>query len=217
MSILYENPADFHDITSGTSTGTPNYSAGPGYDYVTGMGSPIANLIVGSLVGTSTASYDKLVLAAPTAETAGKSFSLTVTAQKSSGATDTGYTGTDPIHQQRCPGRPAGELYLHSGRRWNVHVHGHAQDRRQPVDHRDGYLDVRHHRHALRDQRQPGLRQPVRPVRPSLDRDRGRGADRHGHRGRPLRQCGDRLHRHRPLHQQRHKGQPAGELHLHIR
>src|SRR5208337_3149073 len=93
MNILYKNPADFHDITSGTSTGTPNYSSGPGYDYVTGMGSPIANLIVGSLVGTSTASYDKLVLSAPTAETAGKSFSLTVTAQKSSGGTDTGYTG----------------------------------------------------------------------------------------------------------------------------
>jgi len=97
MSILYAlyaNPADFHDITSGTSTGTPNYSAGPGYDYVTGIGSPIANnLIVGSLVGTSTASYDKLVLSAPTAETAGKSFSLTVTAETSTGATDTGYTG----------------------------------------------------------------------------------------------------------------------------
>ncbi|MBV8126401.1 MAG: DUF4082 domain-containing protein [Planctomycetaceae bacterium] len=66
MSILYDNPTDFHDITSGTSTGTPNYSASPGYDYVTGLGSPIANLIVGSLDGTSTASYDKLVLAAPT-------------------------------------------------------------------------------------------------------------------------------------------------------
>ena len=94
MNILYENPADFHDITSGTSTGTPNYSAGPGYDYVTGLGSPIANLVVGSLDGTSTASHDTLVLAAPTAETAGTSFSLTVTAQNSSGATDTGYTGT---------------------------------------------------------------------------------------------------------------------------
>ncbi len=95
MNILYKNPADFHDITSGTSTGSPNYSAGIGYDYVTGMGSPIANLIVGSLDGTSTASHDKLVLTAtPTAETAGTSFSLTVTAQNSSGKTDTGYTGT---------------------------------------------------------------------------------------------------------------------------
>ncbi len=94
MDTLYKNPTDFHDITTGTSTGNPEYSAGPGYDYVTGMGSPMANLVVGSLVGTVTAPTDKLVVAAPTAETAGKSFSLTVTAQKSSGGTDTGYLGT---------------------------------------------------------------------------------------------------------------------------
>jgi len=94
MDILYENPAAFHDITSGTSTGRPEYSAGPGYDYVTGLGTPMANLVVGSLVGTSTASYDKLVLSAPTTETAGTPFSLTVTARNSSGATDTGYAGT---------------------------------------------------------------------------------------------------------------------------
>ncbi len=94
MNILYKSPADFHDITSGTSTGSPNYSAEPGYDYVTGMGSPLANLVVGSFDGSSAASNDTLVLTASTAETAGTSFSLTVTAQSSSGATDTGYTGT---------------------------------------------------------------------------------------------------------------------------
>ena len=49
-------PSDFHDITSGGSTSTssppgPNYSAGPGYDLVTGRGSPIANLVVGGLIG----------------------------------------------------------------------------------------------------------------------------------------------------------------------
>ena len=55
MTTLYKNPGDFHDITSGTSTGSPHYSAGPGYDYVTGLGSPMANLVVGSLDGTSTA------------------------------------------------------------------------------------------------------------------------------------------------------------------
>ena len=38
MNILHKNPADFHDITSGTSTGRPHYSGGPGYDYVTGLG-----------------------------------------------------------------------------------------------------------------------------------------------------------------------------------
>jgi subtilase family serine protease len=49
LPTLYQLPqSDFHDITSG-SNGT--YSAGPGYDLVTGRGSPVANLIVAGLVG----------------------------------------------------------------------------------------------------------------------------------------------------------------------
>jgi subtilase family serine protease len=49
LPALYQLPqSDFHDITSG-SNGT--YSAGPGYDLVTGRGSPIANLVVAGLVG----------------------------------------------------------------------------------------------------------------------------------------------------------------------
>jgi subtilase family serine protease len=45
---------DFNDITTG-SNGT--YSAGPGYDLVTGLGSPIGNLLVPDLAnyGTSPA------------------------------------------------------------------------------------------------------------------------------------------------------------------
>jgi hypothetical protein len=93
MDILYQNTSDFHDITTGTSTGDPEYSAGTGYDYVTGLGSPIANLVVSSLVGT-TSPHDTLVLTASAAETAGTSFSLTVTAETSSGTTDTSFTGT---------------------------------------------------------------------------------------------------------------------------
>ena len=49
------NAGDFHDITSGTSKGGPNYSAGPGYDLVTGLGTPKANLVVEALDGTSPA------------------------------------------------------------------------------------------------------------------------------------------------------------------
>ncbi len=44
---LYANkPGDFNDITSGTSLGSPNYSAGPGYDLVTGIGTPKADSVV---------------------------------------------------------------------------------------------------------------------------------------------------------------------------
>jgi hypothetical protein len=95
MDILYQNQGDFHDITSGTSTGNPEYTAGPGYDYVTGLGSPIVNLIVGSLVGrTSTTPPDTIAVSAPSSATAGKSFTYSVTAKNASGMVDTGFTGT---------------------------------------------------------------------------------------------------------------------------
>src|SRR5260221_1381849 len=49
QSALYNLPAtDFHDITTGSNGG---YGAGPGYDGVTGLGSPRANLVIQQLVG----------------------------------------------------------------------------------------------------------------------------------------------------------------------
>jgi hypothetical protein len=51
LPTLYNLPSsDFHDVTSG-SNGT--YSAGPGYDLTTGLGTPIANLLVPALAGYS--------------------------------------------------------------------------------------------------------------------------------------------------------------------
>jgi subtilase family serine protease len=51
QSAVYGLPAaDFHDITSGSNGA---YSAGPGYDLVTGLGTPIVNLIVPALAGNS--------------------------------------------------------------------------------------------------------------------------------------------------------------------
>jgi hypothetical protein len=94
QTTLYKNTSDFHDITSGTSTGSPNYSAGPGYDYVTGIGSPIANLVVQSLDGTGTTqSPDHLVVTGATTDVAGSSYTLTVTAETSTGAVDKSYVG----------------------------------------------------------------------------------------------------------------------------
>jgi subtilase family serine protease len=50
LPTLYSLPSsDFHDITSGFN----GYSAGPGYDLVTGRGTPIANLLVPALAGIS--------------------------------------------------------------------------------------------------------------------------------------------------------------------
>lgn len=48
---LYSLPsADFHDITSGFNG---RYSAGPGYDEGTGIGTPVANLLVPDLAGVA--------------------------------------------------------------------------------------------------------------------------------------------------------------------
>ena len=47
---LYDLPlSDFHDITSGNN----GFSAGTGYDLVTGIGTPLANLVIPALAGTS--------------------------------------------------------------------------------------------------------------------------------------------------------------------
>jgi len=48
---LYPIPADFHDIVSGTNGSCGAVcTAGPGYDFVTGLGSPLANEIIPALV-----------------------------------------------------------------------------------------------------------------------------------------------------------------------
>jgi Bacterial Ig-like domain (group 3) len=62
LPAMYSLPAsDFHDITTGSSnssTGGPSYSAGPGYDLVTGRGTPVANLLVPALVAYGTSSSE---------------------------------------------------------------------------------------------------------------------------------------------------------------
>jgi len=65
MTRLYTMPAsNFNDITSGASAGTIPQSAGPGYDAVTGRGTPKAALLVDALVGVSSAPAGVTLLAA---------------------------------------------------------------------------------------------------------------------------------------------------------
>jgi subtilase family serine protease len=51
LNVIYANPLAFHDITKG-SNGTcgTECEAGPGYDFVTGLGSPMAPQVVDALV-----------------------------------------------------------------------------------------------------------------------------------------------------------------------
>jgi subtilase family serine protease len=69
LPALYRLPqADFHDITWGDNGW---YFASPGYDLVTGRGSPVANAVVSGLVGVSGAAASKAAVAAakPAAKT----------------------------------------------------------------------------------------------------------------------------------------------------
>ena len=96
LPLLYSIAAgDFHDITGGTSTGTPNYPAATGYDLVTGRGSPYANLVVNDLVGVPpvpAATHFSVVASA--SSTAGTTLSVTVTALDASNNLFPGYLGT---------------------------------------------------------------------------------------------------------------------------
>jgi subtilase family serine protease len=50
LPALYQHPADFHDITSGSNGA---YSAHSGWDPVTGLGSPIANKLIPDLAAVA--------------------------------------------------------------------------------------------------------------------------------------------------------------------
>jgi hypothetical protein len=92
---LYGLPAsDFNDITTGGSTGNPPLNAGPGYDLVTGRGTPIANKIVADLIGSVAPAATHFSVSAPSTSTAGASFSVTVTALDANNNPFPGYSGT---------------------------------------------------------------------------------------------------------------------------
>jgi hypothetical protein len=97
LPMIYQlSSSDFHDVSSGTSTGSPRETAGSGYDLVTGRGTPIANKVITDLIGSTstTPTTAHFAVSAPTTATAGTSFTVTVTAQDASNNTVTGFTGT---------------------------------------------------------------------------------------------------------------------------
>ena len=93
--IYSVSPSDFNDITSGTSFGSPSYSAGPGYDLVTGRGTPRANLLVADLIGQTPApGATHFSVSAVSSTVAGAPFSITVTALDANNNVFKNYTGT---------------------------------------------------------------------------------------------------------------------------
>jgi hypothetical protein len=84
-------PSDYHDITSGSNGG---YSAGPGYDLVTGLGSPYANLIAPALIDSGTGSGPTITTpaSATPSPVTGTTTNLSVAATDPAGAATLTYT-----------------------------------------------------------------------------------------------------------------------------
>ena len=83
-------PGDFHDIT----TGNNGYPAGPGYDLVTGLGSPVANLLIPDLSAYGLASQSTIATQPPPTVVQGDPFGIVAQATDSLGIPDPTYTGT---------------------------------------------------------------------------------------------------------------------------
>jgi subtilase family serine protease len=81
------NPAYFYDVSQGSNGG---YDAGPPYDFVTGLGSPVANALVPALA-PSTQTPDFALSATPASQTvtAGTSAGYTVSATSMGGFSST--------------------------------------------------------------------------------------------------------------------------------
>jgi subtilase family serine protease len=100
-AIYSISSGDYHDITTGGNGGE---SAGPGYDEVTGLGSPRANLLVSDL-----AAYDlttKLVVSAepPASVKAGASFGFSVAVENAAGILEQNFNGSIMVSLGNNPG-----------------------------------------------------------------------------------------------------------------
>jgi hypothetical protein len=102
LPALYSLAAgDFHDITAGSNGG---FSAGPGYDEVTGQGSPVADVLASDLASYDIAPQLAVTAGPPTLVTAGEPFGLTVQVENPDGSLDVGYVGSVTIRLASNPG-----------------------------------------------------------------------------------------------------------------
>ena len=93
LQALYSLPAaDFNDVTSGYN----GFSATPGYDQITGRGSPIANSLVPDLVsyGLTTPTEFKVSVLGANSVVAGTPFLIAVQAANQFGSPVNNFTGT---------------------------------------------------------------------------------------------------------------------------
>lgn len=95
LPALYKLPSsDFHDITTG---GNQSFAAGVGYDQVTGLGTPKAELVVPDLIAWQVPNKLVVTTQPPSSSTAGTGFTLKGTVEDKFGNILTSYSGTATI------------------------------------------------------------------------------------------------------------------------
>ena len=92
LAALYAiSPNDFNDITTGNNG---VFSAGPGYDEVTGLGTPKAEALVTDLSTYATANHIAVTSEPPSSVIVGDSFGIVVSAENPAGGVDPAFSGT---------------------------------------------------------------------------------------------------------------------------
>ena len=103
---LYSLPAsDFNDVTTGSND---IFRAHVGYDEVTGLGTPKANLLVPALAGYGMSTPTQLAVTnqPPSSVTAGSAFGLTINVESGTGIIDSSYSGNVTLAIATNPGAP---------------------------------------------------------------------------------------------------------------
>jgi hypothetical protein len=101
LDAIYSLPAsDFNEITSGYN----GLSAGPGYNEVTGLGSPVADLLVPDLASYELPTQLEITAQPSASVTAGSAFGLMVAAEDRLGNVIKGYSGSVTISLATEPG-----------------------------------------------------------------------------------------------------------------
>jgi len=94
--------SDFNNITSGSNGA---FKAAAGYNEVTGIGTPKANLLAPDLAASGTSAAHLVVTASPPGNvTAGSSFGLSVSVENANGSTETSFDGSVTVALASNPG-----------------------------------------------------------------------------------------------------------------
>ena len=91
---------DFNDVI----TGNNGFAATPGYDLVTGLGTPKANLLVPDLAAYDLATEMAVTFEPPSSVVAGADFGIVVSSEDSFGNVDSGFSGTATLSLSSNPG-----------------------------------------------------------------------------------------------------------------